>query len=177
VYFPRLRGTDPLHGNLIAVFAPCGAVAGLYARTDQARRAWHSPAGVGANLLGFQGAAVTLSASETAALDALNVSAIRAQPALAAWGAHTLAPDTVSPQYKYVAGAAACALNRAEPRRGPTLGGVRAEHAGAVGKRELIEQSSLLNLLMPHHDPVPSRSLNQRISPSATADFFNRIDP
>jgi uncharacterized protein len=31
------------------------------------------------------------------------VNAIRAQPALAAWGAHTLAPDTVSPQYKYVA--------------------------------------------------------------------------
>src|ERR1700745_1409032 len=42
-------------------------------------------------------------------------------------------------------------------------------------KRELIEQSSLLNLLMPHHDSVPSRRLNQRISPSATADFFNQI--
>jgi phage tail sheath protein FI len=103
VYFPRLRGTDPLHGNQIAVFAPCGAVAGLYARTDQARGVWHSPAGAGANLLGFQGAAVTLSAPETAVLDALNVSAIRAQPALAAWGAHTLAPVTVSPQYKYIA--------------------------------------------------------------------------
>src|ERR1700751_3610988 len=42
-------------------------------------------------------------------------------------------------------------------------------------KRKLIEQSSLLNLLMPHHDSVPSRRLNQRISPSATADFFNKI--
>jgi hypothetical protein len=42
-------------------------------------------------------------------------------------------------------------------------------------KRELIEQSSLLNLLMPHHDSVPSRRLNQRISSSATADFFNKI--
>jgi hypothetical protein len=30
---------------------------------------------------------------------------------------------------------------------------------------------------MPHHDSVPSRRLNQRISPSATADFFNKIDP
>jgi hypothetical protein len=28
---------------------------------------------------------------------------------------------------------------------------------------------------MPHHDSVPSRRLNQRISPSATADFFNKI--
>ena len=42
-------------------------------------------------------------------------------------------------------------------------------------KRELIEQSSLLNLLMPHHDSVPSRRLNQRISPSATENFFNTI--
>jgi uncharacterized protein len=103
VYFPRLRGADPLHGNQIAVFAPCGAVAGLYARTDQYRGVWHSPAGAEANLLGFQAAAVTLSTPETAALDALKVNAIRPQPALAAWGAHTLAPDTVSPQYKYIA--------------------------------------------------------------------------
>jgi len=103
VYFPRLQGTDPLQGNQVTNFAPCGAVAGLYARTDQARGVWHSPAGAGANLLGFHDAAVTLSAPETAALDALNVNAIRAQPALAAWGAHTLAPETVSPQYKYVA--------------------------------------------------------------------------
>src|ERR1700747_3922093 len=42
-------------------------------------------------------------------------------------------------------------------------------------KRKLIEQSSLLNLLMPHHDSVPSRRLNQRISPSATANFFNKL--
>jgi hypothetical protein len=86
VYFPRLRGADPLHGNQIAVFAPCGAVAGLYARTDQYRGVWHSPAGAEANLLGFQAAAVTLSTPDTAALDALKVNAIRPQPALAAWG-------------------------------------------------------------------------------------------
>ena len=103
VYFPRLRGTDPLHGNQAAVFAPCGAVAGVYARTDQARGVWHSPAGLEANLLGFQGATVTLAEPEIAALNALDVSAIRAQPALAVWGARTLAPDTVAPEYKYVA--------------------------------------------------------------------------
>jgi phage tail sheath protein FI len=103
VYFPRLRGTDPLHGNQATVFASCGAVAGIYARTDQARGVWHSPAGLEANLLGFQGATVTLAEPEIAALNALNVSAIRAQPALAVWGARTLAPDTVAPEYKYVA--------------------------------------------------------------------------
>ncbi len=103
VYFPRLRGTDPLHLNQAAVFAPSGAVAGLYARTDQARGVWHSPAGVGADLLGFQGTTVTLADPELVALNALNVSTIRAQPGPLAWGARTLAPATVAPQYKYVA--------------------------------------------------------------------------
>jgi Bacteriophage tail sheath protein len=103
VYFPQLRGTDPLQPGQAAVFAPCGAVAGLYARTDQARGVWHSPAGVGADLVGFQGTTVTLAEPELAALDALNVSTIRAQPAPLAWGARTLAPATVAAQYKYVA--------------------------------------------------------------------------
>jgi Bacteriophage tail sheath protein len=103
VYFPRLRGTDPLHGSQPTAFAPSGAVAGVYARTDQTRGVWHSPAGAGANLVGFLGAAVTLAEAELAALDALNVSTIRAQPALAVWGARTLAPGTVAQEYKYVA--------------------------------------------------------------------------
>src|SRR5579871_1066886 len=94
VYFPRLRGPDPLHGNQATVFAPCGAVAGIYARTDQAVGVWQSPAGAAASLLGFQGATVTLTAPELAALDALDVSAIRAAPELAVWGARTLAPKT-----------------------------------------------------------------------------------
>jgi hypothetical protein len=42
-------------------------------------------------------------------------------------------------------------------------------------KRELIEQRSLLNPLMPHHDSVPFQRLNQRSSFNATADFFNTI--
>jgi hypothetical protein len=65
-------------------------------------------------------------------LDALNVNAIRAQPALG--GAHARAGYGVAAIQVY-RGAAACALDRAEPRRGPALGGVRAEHAGAVRDR------------------------------------------
>src|SRR6516162_1280418 len=42
-------------------------------------------------------------------------------------------------------------------------------------QRELIEQRSLLNLLMSHHDSVLSQRLNQRNSSNATADFFNTI--
>ena len=44
-------------------------------------------------------------------------------------------------------------------------------------ERELIEQSSLFDLPMSHHDlqSCLSQRLNQRISSRATADFFNRI--
>jgi hypothetical protein len=46
-------------------------------------------------------------------------------------------------------------------------------------ERKFIEQSSLLNLPISHHDSkscLPQR-LNQRTSCVATADFFNKIDP
>src|SRR5262245_12089691 len=44
-------------------------------------------------------------------------------------------------------------------------------------ERELIEQSSLFDLRMPHHDSLScfSQRLNQRMSGVATADFFNTI--
>ena len=42
-------------------------------------------------------------------------------------------------------------------------------------ERELIEQRSLFDLPMPHHDPALSQRLNQRSSPRATEDFFNGI--
>src|SRR5262245_46430780 len=46
-------------------------------------------------------------------------------------------------------------------------------------ERELIEQSSLFDLRMPHHDSLScfSQRLNQRMSGVATADFFNTIEP
>ena len=42
-------------------------------------------------------------------------------------------------------------------------------------QQKLIEQRSLLDLPMPHHNSQScfSQRLNQRISTSATADFFN----
>src|ERR1700730_19401430 len=44
-------------------------------------------------------------------------------------------------------------------------------------KRELIEQSSLFDLPVSHHDLQScfSQRLNQRISSRATTDFFNTI--
>src|SRR5665213_1647557 len=46
-------------------------------------------------------------------------------------------------------------------------------------ERKLVEQSSLIDLPMSHHDlqSCLSQRLNQRISSRATADFFNKVDP
>ena len=46
-------------------------------------------------------------------------------------------------------------------------------------EREFIEQRSLVDLAMFHHDlqSCTSQRLNKRTSSRATADFFNKIDP
>jgi len=50
LFFPRLMEADPLRDNQIAEFAPCGAVAGIFARTDTQRGVWKAPAGQDATL-------------------------------------------------------------------------------------------------------------------------------
>ena len=38
LFFPRLRQPNPLHDNQVETFAPCGAIAGVFARTDATAR-------------------------------------------------------------------------------------------------------------------------------------------
>ena len=52
LYFPRLRQPNPLRDNQEEDFAPCGAVAGVMARTDAQRGVWKAPAGLDARLVG-----------------------------------------------------------------------------------------------------------------------------
>jgi uncharacterized protein len=52
LYYPRLQAS--LRDNQLASFAPCGAVAGIYARTDASRGVWKAPAGAKANVLGIE---------------------------------------------------------------------------------------------------------------------------
>jgi phage tail-like protein len=105
LYYPRLQAPDPLHGNQLASFAPCGAVAGIYARTDTARGVWKAPAGAEAAVLGVERLSVALSDAQLAALDVLGVNGLRALPggSIAVWGARTLAgPDTAEEEWKYI---------------------------------------------------------------------------
>ena len=52
LFFPRLRRPNPLRDNQLEDFAPCGAVAGVIARTDSQRGVWKAPAGLDASLAG-----------------------------------------------------------------------------------------------------------------------------
>jgi uncharacterized protein len=103
LYYPRLQAADPLRGNQVASFAPCGAVAGIYARTDAARGVWKAPAGVEANVLGAQGLSAALSDAQLSALNAMGINGLRAlSGAIVLWGARTLAGDDVADPFQFV---------------------------------------------------------------------------
>src|SRR5262249_27606031 len=105
VYFPRVRAADPLAGNALREFAPCGAVAGVFARIDASRGVWKSPAGPDARLVGVVGPTVDLSDVDLARLNAVGVNAIRVLPraGTVVWGARVADSVLVGgSEWKYV---------------------------------------------------------------------------
>jgi uncharacterized protein len=104
-YFPRLRLADPLDKFKLRTFAPCGVVAGLYARTDATRGVWKAPAGTEATLTGVQAQAYTLTDLEHGTLNPLGLNCFRKFPVYnhVAWGARTLeGADVDASEWKYV---------------------------------------------------------------------------
>ncbi len=104
-YFPRLKLADPMNNNQLRQFAPCGVVAGLYARTDVARGVWKAPAGTDAKLAGVQGLAYTLTDGENGVLNPLGLNCFRTFPVYGtvSWGARTLVgSDAEASEWKYV---------------------------------------------------------------------------
>jgi hypothetical protein len=105
LYFPSIQAPDPLNGNLLTDYPPCGAVAGVIAATDAARGVWKAPAGIGAGLNGVQSLTVTLTDHENGQLNPLGVNCLRTLPAAGnvVWGARTLAGnDQLADQWKYL---------------------------------------------------------------------------
>lgn len=105
LYFPRLRQSDPLRDGQIGDFAPCGAIAGLFARTDATRGVWKAPAGLEAVLSGVPALSVPMSDLENGRLNQLGVNCLRAMPAAGriAWGARTReGDDRLASPWKYV---------------------------------------------------------------------------
>lgn len=110
VYMPRLLMPDPLQDNNLQSFAPCGAVAGTFARTDVTRGVWKAPAGTEAGLQGVLGLSINgltgnLGDNEIGGLNPLGINSIRSLPIIGTviWGARTLdGADALASQWKYV---------------------------------------------------------------------------
>lgn len=115
LFFPRLVRQNPLRDNRLEAFAACGAVAGIFARTDLERGVWKAPAGTRATLvdapsLGAVGTGpvpvrLALTDAENGLLNPLGINCLRALgPAgRVVWGSRTLAgSDQLADEYKYV---------------------------------------------------------------------------
>ncbi len=104
-YFPRLRLSDPLNKSRLRTFAPCGVVAGLFARIDANRGVWKAPAGVEATLSGVQALGYPLTDGENGVLNPLGLNCFRIFPIYGpvCWGARTLVgSDAEGNEWKYV---------------------------------------------------------------------------
>jgi phage tail sheath protein FI len=105
LFFPRLKQPNPLRDNQIEEFAPCGAVAGIFSRTDAQRGVWKAPAGLEANLVGVPQLSVSLTDDENGELNPLGVNCLRSFPVSGrvVWGARTLqGADRLASEWKYV---------------------------------------------------------------------------
>jgi uncharacterized protein len=105
LFFPRLLYPNPLHNNQIETFVPCGAIAGVFARTDSARGVWKAPAGIDASVNGISQLTVPLTDAENGQLNQLGINCIRTFPIAGSvvWGARTLrGADQLADEYKYI---------------------------------------------------------------------------
>ncbi len=105
IYFPRLKQPNPLRENRIEEFVPCGAVAGIMARTDTQRGVWKAPAGIEATLRGVPELTGKLTDPENGELNPLGVNCLRSFPIIGrvVWGSRTLrGADVLADEYKYV---------------------------------------------------------------------------
>lgn len=105
LFFPRLRQPNPLRDNQVDDFVPCGAVAGIFARTDTQRGVWKAPAGLDATLAGVPQLSVPLTDDENGELNPLGINCLRAMPAAGrvVWGSRTLqGNDRLASEWKYI---------------------------------------------------------------------------
>ena len=105
VFFPRLRAPDLLRDGQLVDFAPGGAVAGVFARTDATRGVWKAPAGTEAVLNGVPALSIPLTDLEIGRLNPLGINCLRSAPAAGrvVWGARTReGDDRLASEWKYV---------------------------------------------------------------------------
>jgi len=104
-FFPRFKAQDPLKENRLEEFAPCGALAGIFTRTDVTRGVWKAPAGIEATVLGARELSYKLSDAENRRLNPLGLNCLRTFPVTGnvVWGARTLdGADVQASEWKYI---------------------------------------------------------------------------
>lgn len=111
MYFPRLLVPDPNYQNQLQLFAPCGVVAGIFARTDAQRGVWKAPAGIDASLSGVSALTydginpALVTDADNGLINPLGCNCLRNFPVtgLVVWGARTLrGADVFADQWKYL---------------------------------------------------------------------------
>jgi len=105
IFFPRLKQADPFNPDNLEEFVPCGAVAGVFSRTDTQRGVWKAPAGLDASLTGVAKLSVPLTDPENGELNPLGINCIRSKPPAGhlVWGARTLdGDDRLASEWKYI---------------------------------------------------------------------------
>lgn len=103
MFFPGLLKID--ESGELKPYASCGAVAGVFARTDTKRGVWKAPAGFEASITGASGLRVQLTDAENGEFNPLGINCLRAMPGAGrvVWGARTLAGDDRNPnEWKYI---------------------------------------------------------------------------
>jgi phage tail sheath protein FI len=107
VYFPRILRPSPFAADAgeVKAYVPCGAVAGVIARTDTQRGIWKAPAGLDATLVNAPQLEVPLTDAENGELNPKGINCLRSMPAAGRviWGARTrVGSDLLADEWKYL---------------------------------------------------------------------------
>lgn len=105
LYFPRLVQPNPFNSNTPKDYAPCGAVAGIFARTDSNRGVWKAPAGLEATFNNVPALSVKLTDDENGQLNPKGINCLRVKSPAGRliWGARTReGDDALASEWKYV---------------------------------------------------------------------------
>jgi phage tail sheath protein FI len=103
-FFPRIRATNALT-RVTGEFAPCGAIAGIFARTDASRGVWKAPAGLEAGVNGILELTYRLTDGENGTLNQVGVNCLRTFNLMGSvvWGARTVqGSDALASDWKYI---------------------------------------------------------------------------
>lgn len=105
IFFPRLKQPNPLRDNQVEERVSCGAIAGVFARTDSQRGVWKAPAGIDATLRGVPELSVKLTLENIGLLNPLGVNCLTSFPIIGrvVWGSRTLkGADQLASEWKYI---------------------------------------------------------------------------